>query len=104
MTMSRRSEGAGGLPDVVPAGPNSGRGRGHVLRIFGTFFALTVLAAAAGSLAGIHLGENVRAMVEKRVAEEEPAMPNPDYAAGMTSDRKSTRLNSSHVAISYAVF
>ena len=85
MTMSRRSEGAGGLPDVVPAGPNSGRGRGHVLRIFGTFFALTVLAAAAGSLAGLHLGENVRAMVEKRVAEEEPAIPNPDYAAGMTS-------------------
>src|SRR5262245_47476034 len=30
--------------------------------------------------------------------------PGDDMAAGMSSDRKSTRLNSSHLGISYAVF
>src|SRR5207249_10113907 len=29
---------------------------------------------------------------------------NPDYALEINQDRKSTRLNSSHVSISYAVF
>src|SRR5437868_12608003 len=32
------------------------------------------------------------------------ALPAPRRAAGQPGDRKSTRLNSSHVSISYAVF
>src|SRR5690348_18218699 len=32
------------------------------------------------------------------------ASPHTGYSAGMTPDRKSTRLNSSHPSISYAVF
>src|SRR5207249_12191736 len=35
---------------------------------------------------------------------EEPAALAPDSCAVMRKDRKSTRLNSSHVSISYAVF
>src|SRR5439155_24039844 len=35
---------------------------------------------------------------------EEPAAPNPGFGGGGLLDRKSTRLNSSHVATSYAVF
>ncbi|HLS19354.1 MAG TPA: flagellar protein, partial [Paracoccaceae bacterium] len=56
-----------------------------MLRMFGVFLALTALAAGAGTLAGLHLGENVRATAEARAVEEEPVAPNPDYAAGMTS-------------------
>src|SRR5690625_5500360 len=33
-----------------------------------------------------------------------PEIPDVGYVAGAAGDRKSTRLNSSHVAISYAVF
>src|ERR1039458_9973756 len=33
-----------------------------------------------------------------------PVLPLPDYARVCRSDRKSTRLNSSHLGISYAVF
>src|SRR5690625_6728996 len=33
-----------------------------------------------------------------------PRTTNPPHSSGIGTDRKSTRLNSSHVAISYAVF
>src|SRR5699024_12409469 len=38
------------------------------------------------------------------VAGEEAAGPRPSIGVTVISDRKSTRLNSSHVSISYAVF
>src|SRR5699024_11741666 len=52
-------------------------------------FSVPVMCGAAGSLDGVSTLDDVAALVAQR-----PARP----------DRKSTRLNSSHVSISYAVF
>lgn len=90
MTESRLSEEADEVPGRAPDMPDSaGTGREaprSILRMVLAFLVLTALAAGAGTLAGLHLAENVRAEVEARaVDEEEPPAPNPDYAAGMIS-------------------
>src|SRR5690625_6979976 len=46
-------------------------------------------------------GKHGRAGTDRQ---DRPAPPWPAHSPGAAGDRKSTRLNSSHVAISYAVF
>src|SRR5690606_40535830 len=55
------------------------------------------------TLAGLHLGD--LALVENDAGHElDVVVPLPQRALGRLTDRKSTRLNSSHVKISYTVF
>src|SRR3989442_9903804 len=54
--------------------------------------------AAAGAHAGVH---GLLALRGSRIS---PSMRDPRRASSPWTDRKSTRLNSSHVRISYAVF
>lgn len=73
------------MPEEQAAtGPDLQPRRGNILQIAAAFLVLTLLAAGAGSMAGLHLAENVRAAIaEARGEDEGPPMPNPDYAAGM---------------------
>src|SRR5256885_11883061 len=64
---------------------------------------VTEITGAAATSAGIRVGDEVVQVNGK--------IPPPDFAAqiasrdpGSTTDRKSTRMNSSHLVISYAVF
>src|SRR5690606_40205149 len=50
------------------------------------------------------LGLSYNAPVNLRFDDTNPAKEEQEYVDAIKSDRKSTRLNSSHVKISYAVF
>src|SRR5690606_41503954 len=83
------------LPDALPIygrrAPCAGRGGGVDFRPFATAKPATMLE------------QYVKKILTSRVydvAEETPLQP----ARQLSEDRKSTRLNSSHVKISYAVF
>src|SRR5438067_3109630 len=52
----------------------------------------------------VHLQRPDRAVREDRPAHPRPLVPHAGVDPGRQRDRKSTRLNSSHVSISYAVF
>src|SRR2546427_9592244 len=51
-----------------------------------------------------HVGAHVRHVVADEPAGGSGATPNEGHAPRLAPDRKSTRLNSSHSQISYAVF
>src|SRR3989442_4763455 len=55
-------------------------------------------------LARAHIGREIRDLLERARAFERVIGPELHGLADLTRDRKSTRLNSSHVRISYAVF
>src|SRR5690625_5620232 len=87
------------------AGPNARAIRAMALRARGD------LAGAAALLGGHDTDtsdylQQTRALIDRDLAQEYAAVGEYDMARGhlLAADRKSTRLNSSHVAISYAVF
>src|SRR3712207_8876568 len=66
-----------------------------------TLFPYTTLFRS-GRCAGLIPGADAR--VHRRMRSGGPASPKPPALIAHTGDRKSTRLNSSHANISYAVF
>src|SRR5438874_8917915 len=68
--------------------------------------ALPIFAHEARGLTGRNPNRGLQCELEtgEGIAEQPDAGPEPHIAERHTSDRKSTRLNSSHVEISYAVF
>src|SRR5207249_11810056 len=65
-------------------------------------------AVSAGQVVAIHgagpIGAGAFLTLKRRGVEAIVADPSPARRTALTADRKSTRLNSSHVSISYAVF
>src|SRR6266498_5620891 len=75
------------------------------LSLFFFFFFLMIRRPPRSTLfpyTTLFRSENARAVTSSR--ENPPASPESRCAARAFSDRKSTRLNSSHVRISYAAF
>src|SRR5699024_12666097 len=94
----------GWLADEVAAGLRDVRGAGRLLRVRAVEqFAVGsgvvgVLLSAGGEDHPVPVGERLRVGLSGPRTAEGPVGP------GDRLDRKSTRLNSSHVSISYAVF
>src|SRR2546430_10728401 len=85
-TLSRSANGVRHIPAV-------GTGVDSAAQVF----KLSKLDASA-------IDPRVGAVDEKKLRESDACVINVDYPLGEAADRKSTRLNSSHSQISYAVF
>src|SRR5207249_8897096 len=83
----------------------------HPLLVFGLLVAFSILTSVARTFLGLLSGKPARQhgrVVVDYVQKHGYQLLNPVLAqkldASVLEDRKSTRLNSSHVSISYAVF
>src|SRR5690625_1778507 len=98
-----------GFERAGPARPSASAvrldGAGKILPALPRLQGQAVVAGNAGQdVAGGPLAQPVAVSSQLQGFTEQAAAEPPPESPGQTQDRKSTRLNSSHVAISYAVF